>query len=89
MLEHALLNETDGEIANASRVSRDAVKKTWAKIYERATAAVPPSCPKVSRHPDCVVQKNSDFCSITSTFMRMSYAPLLHNSATPMMQNLA
>ena len=41
LLERALLNETDAQIAENAGVSTDAVKKTWANIYLRVAREAP------------------------------------------------
>jgi DNA-binding CsgD family transcriptional regulator len=41
ILEHALLNATDEEIATALDLSVDTVKKTWRRILERAVGELP------------------------------------------------
>jgi hypothetical protein len=41
VLELALLNESDEEIAGHLGVSTDAVKKAWRRVYERAAFALP------------------------------------------------
>ena len=41
LLERALLNETDAQIAKVTGVSPDAVKKTWGNIYARVERAAP------------------------------------------------
>jgi hypothetical protein len=41
VLELALLNESDKEIADDLGISADAVKKTWRRAYERASLAAP------------------------------------------------
>jgi DNA-binding CsgD family transcriptional regulator len=41
MLQRALLDESDAEIAAALCVSPDAVKKTWARVHQRIAATAP------------------------------------------------
>jgi|SRR5689334_11521514 hypothetical protein len=41
VLVHALLNQTDIEIARRLGLSLDAVKKTWRRIYERVSTRLP------------------------------------------------
>ena len=41
LLQRALLDEADGEIAAALNLSPSAVKKRWAAIYDRASAVAP------------------------------------------------
>ncbi len=48
VLELALLNESDAEIAQALGVSPDAVKKTWRRVYERASRVAPHLAPPES-----------------------------------------
>jgi DNA-binding CsgD family transcriptional regulator len=41
VLERALLNESDGEIASRTGVSADAIKKTWRQVYQRVALKAP------------------------------------------------
>jgi hypothetical protein len=41
VLAHALLNQTDAEIARRLGLSVDAVKKTWRRIYDRISTRLP------------------------------------------------
>lgn len=47
LLEHALLNESDAEIARSLGVTENTVKKTWATIYERVGRSAPFLVPPV------------------------------------------
>jgi hypothetical protein len=41
LLERALLNQSDLEISEELGVSSDAVKKTWQRVYDRTSRALP------------------------------------------------
>jgi len=41
VLVHALLNQSDAEVARRLGLSLDAVKKTWRRIYDRVSLRVP------------------------------------------------